>query len=70
MPILMREHGVEDYYVEFWRLWINALRHTQPHFLAYLIYMVQRLLHMKSIFAQQGPFTFIAIQRPATTSRL
>ena len=54
MPILMREHGVADYYVEFWRLWINALRHTQPHLLAYLIYMVQRLLHMKSILRPTG----------------
>jgi DNA modification methylase len=54
MPLLMREHGVEDYYVEFWRLWINALRHTQPHLLAYLIYMVQRLLHMKSILRPTG----------------
>ena len=54
MPILMREHEVEDYYVEFWRLWINALRHTQPHLLAYLIYMVQRLLHMKSILRPTG----------------
>lgn len=54
MPILMREHGVEDYYVEFWRLWINALRHTQPHLLAYLIYMVQRLLHMKSLLRPTG----------------
>lgn len=54
MPVLMREHGVQDYYVEFWRLWINALRHTQPHLLAYLIYMVQRLLHMKSILRPTG----------------
>ncbi len=54
MPILMREHGVPDYYVEFWRLWINALRHTQPHLLAYLIYMVQRLLYMKSILRPTG----------------
>jgi DNA modification methylase len=54
MPILMREHGVESYYVEFWRIWINALRHTQPHLLAYLIYIVQRLLHMKSILRPTG----------------
>lgn len=54
MPMLMREHGVEDYYVEFWRLWIEALRHTQPHLLAYLIYMVQRMLHMKSILKPTG----------------
>ena len=54
MPMLMREYGVEDYYVEFWRLWINALRHTQPHLLAYLVYMVQRMLHMKVILRPTG----------------
>lgn len=54
MPDLMREYHVEDYYVEFWRLWMKALRHTQPHLLAYLIYMVQRLLHMKVILRPTG----------------
>ena len=47
MPVLMRDHGIEDYYVQFWRLWMQALRHTQPHLLAYLVYMVERLLHMR-----------------------
>lgn len=54
MPVLMREHGVDDYYVDFWRLWMQALRKTQPHLLAYLIFMVQRLLHMKSILRPTG----------------
>ena len=54
MPILMREHGIEDYYVEFWRLWIQALRNTQPHLLAYLVYMVQRLMYMKTILKPTG----------------
>ena len=54
MPILMREKGVPDYYVEFWRLWVQALRHTQPHLMAYLIYMVQRLLYMKTLLRQTG----------------
>lgn len=54
MPVLMREHGVEDYYVDFWRLWMQSLRTTQPHLLAYLIFMVQRLLHMKSILRPTG----------------
>jgi hypothetical protein len=48
MPVLMREHGIDAYCVDFWRLWMNALRQTQPHLLAYLIYMVQRLIYMKS----------------------
>lgn len=54
MPVLMREKGVEDYYVEFWRLWVQALQHTQPHLMAYLIYMVQRLLYMKTILKSTG----------------
>ena len=54
MPVLMKQYGVEQYYVDFWRLWMQALRHTQPHLLAYLIYMVQRLLHMKVILKPTG----------------
>ncbi|MFT0861253.1 DNA methyltransferase [Ancylobacter sp. G4_0304] len=54
MPVLMREHGVDDYYVDFWRIWMQALRNTQPALLAYLIYMVQRMLHMKSILRPTG----------------
>lgn len=54
MPVLMRQHGVGDNYVEFWRIWMQALRDTQPELLAYLIYMVQRLLYMKSILKPTG----------------
>jgi len=35
MPELMRGHGINDYYTQFWALWMKALRYTQPHFLAY-----------------------------------
>lgn len=54
MPVLMQKYGVDDYYVKFWELWMNALRTTQPHLLAYLIYMVLRLLHMKIILRPAG----------------
>ena len=54
MPVLMREYGIDDYYVQFWKLWMLALRNTQPHLLAYLIYMVQRLLHMKVLLRPTG----------------
>lgn len=54
MPALMRDHGVDNYYVEFWRLWMHALRHSQPHLLAYLIFMVMRLLQMKTILRSSG----------------
>jgi DNA modification methylase len=54
IPQLMRENGVEDYYVHFWQLWMGALQGVQPHLLAYLIYMVHRLLHMKPILKETG----------------
>lgn len=54
MPILMREHGVDSYYVDFWRMWMQALQKAQPQLLAYLIYMTQRLLHMKSLLRPTG----------------
>jgi adenine specific DNA methylase Mod len=54
MPILMREYGVDHHYVDFWHIWVNALRNTQPHLLAYLIYMVERLLHMRVLLRPTG----------------
>ncbi len=54
MPVLMREAGVEDEAVEFWKLWMNALRKTNPRLLAYLSYMVERLLLMKGILKPTG----------------
>ncbi|MFH1892002.1 MAG: site-specific DNA-methyltransferase [Candidatus Zixiibacteriota bacterium] len=54
MPILLRECGVDEYYVDFWQIWIKALRNTQPHLLAYLIYMVERLVHMKILLKPTG----------------
>lgn len=54
MPQLMVDHGVDHYYAQFWDIWVKALRHTQPHLLAYLIYMVERLLYMKMILKQNG----------------
>ncbi len=54
MPVLMRESGIADEAVEFWRLWMNALRKTNPRLLAYLSYMVERLLFMKGILKPTG----------------
>ena len=46
----MREHGVDDYYVDFWRLWMRGAEKDAAAFVcAYPTDMVQRLLHMKSI---------------------
>ncbi len=54
MPVILRAHEVEDYYVKFWRYWILALRNTHPKLLAYLLYMVQRLLYMKILLKPTG----------------
>ena len=54
MPILMREAGIDDEVAEFWRLWVKALRKTNPRMLAYLSYMVQRLLPMRGLLKATG----------------
>ena len=54
MPVMMREAGIEDEVAEFWKLWMNALRKTNPRLLAYLSYMVQRLLPMRGILKPTG----------------
>ena len=54
MPVLMRENGIDDATVEFWQLWMRALRDTQPRLLAYLSYMAQRLLIMRRILKPTG----------------
>ena len=54
MPVLMRESGIDDSVAEFWKLWMNALRETNPRLLAYLSYMVERLLQMRSILKPTG----------------
>ncbi len=54
MPILLQEAGIDDSISAFWKLWMNALRQTNPGLLAYLTYMVERLLHMKSILKPAG----------------
>ena len=54
IPVLMRKAGVEDGMAEFWRTWMNALRLTQPILLAYLSYMVERLLPMRRLLRPSG----------------
>ena len=54
MPVLMRDNGIDDDVVEFWKLWMNALRKTQPGLLAYLSYMTERLLWMKGLLRPTG----------------
>ena len=58
MPVLMRENGIDDSIAEFWRLWMRALRDTQPRLLAYLSYMAERLLIMHRILKPTGSLYF------------
>ena len=58
MPVLMRENGLDDAVVELWRLWMQALRGTQPRLLAYLSYMAERLLIMHRILKPTGSIYF------------
>ena len=54
MPVLMRSAGIDDKVTEFWRLWMNALRGTNERLLAYLTYMVERLLQMRPLLKPTG----------------
>ena len=54
MPILIREAGIDDEIAQFWRFWADALRRTNPRLLAYLSYMVQRLLPMRTLLRPAG----------------
>ncbi len=54
MPILLADAGVDSHVAEFWKVWANALRRTNPSLLAYLSYMVQRLAFMKGILKPTG----------------
>ena len=54
MPVLMRESGIDDSVAQFWKLWMQALRDTQPRLLAYLSYMAERLLIMHRILKPTG----------------
>ena len=54
MPMVLREYGVDEDLVLFWKAWIDALRHTQPRLLAYLVYMSYRLFEMKRILKPTG----------------
>lgn len=54
MPEFMIEHGIDDSVVAFWKVWMDALRNTNPKLLAYLSYMVERLVQMKLILKPTG----------------
>ena len=54
LPKFMIEHGVDDSVVKFWKVWMKALRDTDPKLLAYLSYMVERLVQMKIILRPLG----------------
>ena len=54
MPILLQDYGIAEDIVGFWQLWMNALRRTDPKMLAYLAYMVQRLVVMRTLLRPTG----------------
>ena len=54
LPSLMIDKGVDHSVVKFWESWMDALRNTNPRMLAYLSYMVERLVWMKDILKPTG----------------
>lgn len=54
LPILMQEKGIDDEVIEYCQSFMQGLRNTNPSLLAYLAYMTERLLYMKSILKPTG----------------
>lgn len=54
MPVFMKQHDIPAYFIEFWRLWMTGLAEANPELLAYLTYMVQRIVIMKGILKPTG----------------
>ena len=54
MPEFMRSQNIDESIVRFWSVWMKALRDTNPKLLAYLSYMVERLVQMRIILRPTG----------------
>ena len=54
LPIMMRRAELDDATVEMWQAWSAALRRTRPRLLAYLSYMLERLLVMRQLLKPTG----------------
>jgi DNA modification methylase len=54
MPVTLRKYDADEGLIAFWEAWIRALRNTQPHLLAYLVYMSHRLFEMRRILRPSG----------------
>lgn len=54
VPALMRASGIDHDTANLWGLWMKALRKTQPSLLAYMTYMVPRLLRMYPLMKSTG----------------
>ena len=54
LPKLVNSQGVSQVVVDILRTWANTLRNTHPQLLAYLIYMTERFICLKSILKPTG----------------
>ena len=54
MPDLMLKEHKNEFGAALWEAWVNALRDTRPSMLAYLAYMVERLLYMRLLLRPKG----------------
>ena len=54
LPQLANQQGVSQVVVDILRVWSNTLRQTNPQLLAYLIYMTERLICLKSVLKPTG----------------
>ncbi len=58
LPRQMGESGMGQEMVEYWVQWAKALRHANKSMLAYLAYMLERILAMKVVLKSTGSLYF------------
>lgn len=54
MPVIFGQHKINDLFADVWTYWVKALNNTNPSLLAYLVYMVERMVWMKTILKDTG----------------
>jgi DNA modification methylase len=54
LPDLMERNGIDEFYIQLWNFWLNALRNTNSPLLSYLFYMTERLIVIKPLLKPTG----------------
>ena len=58
IPDVMLATHADQFGINMWKAWVDALRKSRPSMLAYLAYMAERLLYMRMVLKPTGSLYF------------